>query len=107
MDKVISESQLEEARKEIIEGLTCINDEIGLINGYIEKLPEELVELENSLQTEGGKSIANNIAGSIEEIQNQFNMLQNIIVNSNDIVINWTQIPQKEFKQEIRIKGGE
>ena len=106
MSKVIPESELIEAKNEILEGLKCINDEVKLLNGYVENLPEELALLESALQTEGGQSITGDITKSVEEIQQVLNKISHSVANAdvaNDI--NWTQETHTKLIHKTIMKG--
>ena len=94
MGRVIREYELEELRKSISHNMVQISEKLN-------ELPDNLTNLENAIQTEGGKSIASNIGSSIEEIKQEINNLQNIMVTANDVPINWERIYQKKLKKTI------
>lgn len=103
MGRVIPEYELEALRKIISSNMEQISNKLKVLYTNINELPEILINLENAIQTEGGKSIATNISSNIEEIKQEINNLQNIMVNANDVPINWEKIHQKKYKRTIII----
>lgn len=101
MGRVIPEYKLEELRKNISHNMEQISNKLKVLYTNINELPEILINLENAIQTEGGKSIASNIGSSIEEIKQEINNLQNIMVTANDVPINWERIHQKKYIRTI------
>lgn len=101
MGRVIREYELEELRKSISHNMVQISEKLKVLYKNIDELPDNLTNLENAIQTEGGKSIASNIGSSIEEIKQEINNLQNIMVTANDVPINWERIYQKKLKKTI------